>query len=433
MQSRSTFNSAHYSVFVMVLMSLRCLMTWTIMIMSNSAQAGVYLGTRRVGTLGYRDGNTWFDYEDREPSHPVFGQAFETDPNRRRNASGTVPEWFANLLPERDSGLRSLIAEELGRENPHDFLAITFLGEDLPGAIRVVSETNLADIPELAKRDESRQDYQIRFSLAGIQPKFSMRWEGKGLVLPMSGQGGDWIVKLPDRRFPNVPENEYAMLYWARLAGMDVPETSLFEGEQLSGLPAGMIGDEEVAFGIKRFDRSGETRIHQEDFAQVREVAPDLKYERATYSGIGRFIRVSCPDDIDEYIRRLAAMVIMGNLDAHLKNWTIRYPDGRAARLSPAYDFVSVSVYPEFHRQQLAFAINGGRFANQVLPANFQRFAQRSGIEADRVLAVVKSTVASLVDLWLQVKADCDVPEFIRDHIEQRLTNLPLIHALTDF
>ena len=411
---------------------IRCLMIRKIAIMSNSAQAGVYLGTRRVGTLGYRDGNTWFEYEDREPLHPVLGQAFETNPNRRRTASGTLPEWFANLLPERDSGLRLLIAQELGREHPHDFQVITFLGEDLPGAVRVVPETNLADIPELAKRDEDPQDYQIRFSLAGIQPKFSMRWEDKGLVLPMSGKGGDWIVKLPDRRFPSVPENEYAMLYWARLAGTDVPETKLFEGKQLHGLPSAMIGEDEVAFGIKRFDRSDGTRIHQEDFAQIREVAPDLKYENASYRGIGRFIRVVCPDDIDEYIRRLAAMVVMGNLDAHLKNWTIRYPDGRTARLSPAYDFVSVSAYPEFHRQQLAFAINGGRVATQITSDHFRWFAQHSGIAVERVLAVVKSTVDSLVDLWPQVKADCDVPAFIVAHIEQRLAELPLIRGMSD-
>lgn len=73
-----------------------------------------------------------------------------------------------------------------------------FLGEDLPGNVRVVPESDVAAIPDSGARfrDEAGQ---VRFSLAGVQAKFSMRWEGKGLVLPMSGQGGDWIVKLPDR------------------------------------------------------------------------------------------------------------------------------------------------------------------------------------------------------------------------------------------
>lgn len=393
----------------------------------SDAFAGVYLSQRRVGTLGYKDGNTWFDYEDRDPSHPVLGQGFESDPNRRRNASGRLPEWFANLLPEPESGLRNLIGQELGQTNPHDFRVITYLGDDLPGAVRVRPDIDLERIPELAKRNEARVDHQIRFSLAGIQPKFSMRREGKGMVLPASGQNGNWIVKLPDRRFPNVPQNEYGMLYWARLAGIDVPRIELFTGSQLSGLPEGVMAGDEIAFAIERFDRDGSNRIHQEDFAQVREVSPELKYDRATYSGLGRFIAAACPADVEEYIRRLTAMVVVGNLDAHLKNWTIRYPDERSPRLSPAYDIVSVSAYPEFRAEQLAFAINGGRLAKNVVLANFERFADRAGLDSEVVVGVVRNTIEALIETWPQVKADCMLPDFLQDHIEHRLKTLPII------
>jgi serine/threonine-protein kinase HipA len=399
------------------------------MLMPNSAQAGVYLDSRRVGTLYYLDGNTRFDYEDRDPMHPVLGQGFETFPDRPRNASGRLPEWFANLLPEEGSGLRQLIGRELGRDNPHEFQIITYIGEDLPGAVRVLPESDLARIPELAERPERSNDYQIRFSLAGVQEKFSMRWEGKGLVLPMSGQGGNWIVKLPDRRFAAVPENEFAMLHWARLAGIDVPETRLFRGYELSGLPSGVVHDDELAFGIERFDRGRDGRVHQEDFAQVREVSPELKYEQASYSGLARIILAACPEDFDEYVRRLAAIIVMGNVDAHLKNWTIRYPDTRTARLSPAYDFVCVTVYPDFRAQQLAFAINGARFANRVTVNNFRSLALRVGMDPDQVVHVARSTVDALVESWPQVKKDCPVPDFLMTHIEDRLTNLPFIRA----
>jgi serine/threonine-protein kinase HipA len=234
----------------------------------------------------------------------------------------------------------------------------------------------------------------------------------------MSGRDGNWIVKLPDRRFPDVPANEFAMLYWASLIGVDVPEIKLLRGSELHGLPPGMIGDDELAFGIERFDRSPSGRIHQEDFAQVREVSPENKYEQV------------CPEDIDEYIRRLICIVVMGNLDAHLKNWTIRYPDGRSARLSPAYDLVSISSYPEFRRQELAFAINGGHIADQVSPDNLRRFARSAGFETERVFDIAKSTVIALVDSWPQVKVDCDVPSLVEAHIDERLAKLPLIRFL---
>ena len=77
------------------------------------------------------------------------------------------------------------------------------------------------------------------FSLAGVQPKFSMRHDGKALALPATGKGGDWIVKLPDRRFPHVPENEYSMLTWAKRSGIDIPEIDLVWGSDLQEYPGG--------------------------------------------------------------------------------------------------------------------------------------------------------------------------------------------------
>ncbi|MGP3928976.1 type II toxin-antitoxin system HipA family toxin [Nonomuraea sp. KM88] len=395
--------------------------------MTDAATAGVFLGDRRVGTLGYRDGNTWFDYEDREPEHPVLGQAFEANPDKRRTASGSVPEWFANLLPEQGSGLRNLIGRELGRAHPHDFQVLMFLGDDLPGNVRVVPESDVPVIPEPAERSHDDGTGKVRFSLAGVQAKFSMRWEGKGLVLPMSGQGGDWIVKLPDRRFPEVLANEYSMLTWAKLAGIEVPEIRLVRGAELIGLPGGLVHPEETAFAVRRFDRPDGGRVHQEDFAQIREVAVASKYDRATYAGLAKFISVVCPQDLEEYVRRLTAIVVMGNLDAHLKNWTLRYPDGVTPRLSPAYDFVSVSAYDEFRAEELAFPVNGGKVARLITLDNFRSLARRAGIDASWIMGVVKDTATTLVETWPRVRAEEPVPPFVATHVQKRLRSLPLI------
>jgi HipA-like protein len=397
--------------------------------MPPNARAFVYLNARPVGILGYQDGNTWFQYEDLEPEHPVLGQAFEIDPERRRTASGGVPEWFANLLPERDSALRRMILRELHQRRIHDFALLTYLGEDLPGAVRVVAHGDLADLPEFPNDDTCIHDHPLRFSLAGVQPKFSMTYAGKGLVLPSTGQGGDWIVKLPDRRFEHVPENEYAMLSWARLAAISVPEIQLVSGGELHGLASGLVRSEEYALATRRFDRQGGKRIHQEDFAQVRETAVDKKYDQATYSGVGKIVKAVCPQDVDEYIRRLTAIVVMGNLDAHLKNWTLRYVDGRTAELSPAYDLVAVSAYPDFQDDQLAFSLGNARATSLVTMKNFLRVGEAMGLEADRVAEVVRTTLGRLADGWQQIKRDCPVSVFVASHIEQRLRTLPLMKS----
>lgn len=397
--------------------------------MLREATAGVYLRERRVGTLGYADGSTWFTYEDTAPDHPVLGQAFEADPFHRRTASGGVPEWFANLLPEPGSGLRELVARALGRRRLHDFPLIVHLGDDLPGAVRVRPEGDVHDIPELP--DEGHvHDHPLRFSLAGVQPKFSMRYEGKGLVLPVTGQGGNWIVKLPDRRFPHVPENEHAMLTWARLAGIDVPENHLVRGEELGGLPDGLVSPSEKALAIARFDRPAAGRVHQEDFAQVRETSAETKYDNTTYVGLGKIINALAPSDVDEFVRRLAAIVVMGNLDAHLKNWTFRYPDGHAPRLSPAYDLVAVSAYPEFKEDRLAFSLGGGSLARTITLNHFRRLAEGMTADADRCVQTVKTTVERLVTSWRQVRLDCPTPDFVAAHIEERLRKLPLVQEI---
>ncbi len=396
--------------------------------MPREATASVFLNYRRVGTLGYAEGNTWFSYEDTDPEHPVLGQAFEADPYHRRTASGGVPEWFANLLPEPGSGLRELVARDLGRKRLHDFPLLVHLGDDLPGAVRVRPEGNVHDLPELPDEDHTH-DHPLRFSLAGVQPKFSMRHEGKGLVLPVTGQGGNWIVKLPDRRFPHVPENEHAMLTWARLAGIDVPDNYLVRGEELGGLPDGLISPSEKALAIARFDRTPDGRIHQEDFAQVRETSVDTKYENTTYVGLGRIINALSSPDIEEFIRRLVAIVVMGNLDAHLKNWAFRYPDGRTPRLSPAYDLVAVSAYPEYRADHLAFSLGGGRLPHTITLNHFRRLAEGMATDADACVHTVKNTIERLAATWLQVRHDCPIPDFVDAHIDERLRELPLVQG----
>jgi serine/threonine-protein kinase HipA len=210
--------------------------------MSADAVAGVFVGDRRVGTLTFREQRTTFVYEDFAPDRPVFGQAFEDDPTRERSARIEVPAWFENLLPEYPSYLRDVIAERARVKPVRSLPLLLYLGEDLPGAVRVIPEADL-QLPaedvhgaDAAKADDA---VPLRFSLAGIQPKFSMLRVGRGMTLPASGRGGNWIVKTPDRRpgHDRVPENEHAMLAWARAAGITVVEHELLRPDDLSGLP----------------------------------------------------------------------------------------------------------------------------------------------------------------------------------------------------
>jgi serine/threonine-protein kinase HipA len=338
-----------------------------------------------------------------------------------------VPEWFANLLPEPGSGLRQLVATALGKKRIHDFVLLNHLGDDLPGAVRVAPDTPLDELPEHEASEAHRHEHALRFSLAGVQPKFSMRYEGKALVVPASGSGGDWIVKLPDQRFPSVPDNEFAMLRWAEHVGIEVPETRLVSGSEIKNLPDGLLVSGQSALAVRRFDRTTAGRVHQEDFAQVREVATDAKYDKANYEGIGRVIAAVCPPaDAIEYVRRLVAVVAMGNADAHLKNWTLRYPDGKNARLSPAYDLVCVTAYPRADHQ-LAFPLSGNSATELITLESFRGLAPALRLSSNLVADTVRETVEALATSWAEVKRSVPVPDFVATTIDDRLRSLPLL------
>src|SRR5208282_626440 len=127
-----------------------------------------------------------------------------------------VPPFFSNLLPE--GHLREYLAK-LADVNPErEFFLLAVLGADLPGALVITPlESDAGEDDghhDDADRDDDRhREAVMRFSLAGVQLKFSAVTEASGgLTVPAGGMGGSWIVKLPSARFARVPENEYAML-----------------------------------------------------------------------------------------------------------------------------------------------------------------------------------------------------------------------------
>jgi serine/threonine-protein kinase HipA len=116
----------------------------------------------------------------------------------------------------------------------------------------------------------------------------------------------------------------------------------------------------------------------------------------------------------------------MGNTDAHLKNWTLTYPDGHQARLSPAYDFVCVTCYGDFRNAGLAFHLGGEKNFGAIVPRHFQLLAASADLDDGHVLGVVDAAVHDLLDCWPRVRRESPAPEQILRHVDERLRTLPL-------
>lgn len=177
---------------------------------------------------------------------------------------------------------------------------------------------------------------------------------------------------------------------------------------------------------IVEFDRVGGRRIHQEDFAQIFGLLPYEK-ERGRAENVGRVIRRECPHDLDEYVRRLTACIVMGNTDEHLKNWSLQYPGGRQRQLSPAYDLVSVMSYESFRRDTLTLPFGEQPDTRHITLDHFRTFAETIGTDPDGVVGTVRQTVSAMADSWAAVRKSCPVPRFVVDHIDERLRGLPLV------
>ena len=253
----------------------------------------------------------------------------------------------------------------------------------------------------------------MRFSLAGVQLKFSAVLEASGgLTIPAHGVGGSWIVKLPSIRFPFVPENEYVMLELARAIGITVPEIRLVPVSEIRGLPEDAARMEGNALAVRRFDREGkQDRIHMEDFAQVFGLFPDDKYGHRSYANIAAVLRAEAGEDSTyEFVRRLAFSVAIGNGDMHLKNWSLLYPDSLHPVLSPAYDFVSTFVY--IPGDKLALNFGGNRGLNEITVNQVRRFADTAHLAVNPIWQIVREVIERTADTWISMdKKDLLPPE----------------------
>lgn len=370
----------------------------------------VYLNGILVGRLSENDGRVSFriaeDYRQL-PDRPVLSQWFEDDLARvYRGKRGELPVFFANLIPE--GPLRELIEESLQIGHGDDLALLEAVGGDLPGAVEIrpsIEENDFADEvdadePGASPPDAPLEDGLLRFSLAGVQLKFSVLRQDDKLTLPVQGQHGEWIVKIDSSRFPHVVENEIAMLEWARAAGFDVPECHLQPSTSLSPVLRAHAKPGERVLVIRRYDREGDRRIHQEDFAQVVGLPPELKYDHITYEQLARLVKeIAGPDAYFEFIRRLAFIVASGNTDAHLKNWSLVYPDGIHAALSPLYDQVCTIAWPEI-KPELALKLTGLKNLVQVDEGSFQRLAVKAGGEVGPTLTVLRESLERIALAW---------------------------------
>ena len=397
----------------------------------------VHLHGRRIGVITRTAGDRHaFAFEESylaDTSRPTLSLSLKSSSGGLIPAtchySTKLPPYFSNLLPE--GHLRTYLAKRAKVKPEREFYLLALLGSDLPGAVTIAPLEGAAgsggEVPmtDLAA-DGVHGDPLLRFSLAGVQLKFSAIAETTGaLTIPADGMGGAWIVKLPSSRFPAVPENEFVMLELARAIGIEVPATKLIPIDSLHGLPEGigLLGPQALA--VERFDRSADGRVHMEDFAQVFGIYPGDKYEKRSYANIAAVLAAEAgAEAVDDFVRRLVFSVAIGNADMHLKNWSLLYRDKHSPTLSPAYDYVATRVY--LPRDGLALSLGGTKSLDAISLEQLRRLSDTGGLSVGRAVRVARETLERTREEWATLPVRDILPQDLRVKIGEQVQRVAI-------
>lgn len=190
-----------------------------------------------------------------------------------------------------------------------------------------ISSINDSSMVELALQSVGR------LSISGVQAKLSVGFESSKIV--PSSKKQKYIVKAVVPQWQDMPQNENLIMSLAGEAGINTPPHGLLKNSR-----------NESFYIVKRFDRTGTgSRIHIEDFCQAGNVPRDMKYRKsAEFCGklvnkVTTFPKI----EIQKFFRLILFNFLVGNGDAHLKNYSFMYLKNRTV-LTPAYDLVSSSI-----------------------------------------------------------------------------------------
>ena len=337
----------------------------------------VYLYGERIGTLfpaGDNDYRLAYDPELVERVGPGRALLSNSLPARPEPYSAEATRAYVEgLLPEGPR--RHRLGRELDLDAADGYLLLAELGQDCPGAVSFVhageaprrpapeeiawlSEDELAELvkPPPPRLFSEECPQRMRFALPGLRHKLSLIRDepGRRWGWPEAGAPSTHVVKPETGEYPEYVANEMFCMTVCRQVGLPVAKASVAEiaGRRCLVSP--------------RYDRVGGEagrevqRVHSESFCQALGIPPVADPESAEAEAPGwtevrgLLSAVSRPDEVVNLLTAAFCNYILGNGDAHGKNFalidrdrtTLAAPE-RKWRLAPLADLTSTVVYDD--------------------------------------------------------------------------------------
>jgi serine/threonine-protein kinase HipA len=352
--------------------------------------------------------------------------------------NGRWPAYFSNLLPEAHN--RERLALERNCLPEDEFQLLAAAGHDLMGGLEVEPTPRNEDIPVSVRHWHTAMGLDVlepgfvempvpdAAAIPGVVTKFSAILDGRRYVVKRDGEAGSHIIKLPSSHHPDMAINEYFGFQMCDVLGLECAEASLVTPDEAE-LPEKVQNTFDFVLAVKRFDREAGRRVHMEEFAQAMNRMPKNKYGKDLISDYGLMLRlldqysVEPVRDVLEFLNRFVVFVLMGNVDAHLKNWALLYRDGISPQLSPLYDPLCVTSY--FDPNEPA-KYGHNRRIDELVRAftwdDLRELIRVGGIQRGEVLVRrVKETAKRALHEWPPLMEDDFFPDSMRVEIMERL------------
>jgi len=366
------------------------------------AELSVFLSGARVGTLERRGPSRYrFRYAAQalQSQWPdSHGLSVSLPPRERAFAPSESAPFFEGLLPE--GAIRKAVAEKFRLSEEDGFGLLEQLGADCAGAVVVLPSDQLPTPPPSVRSEPLGESALaaliedlprdplgvgggpdgVRLSLGGVQDKLILVGSpATGFVQPRGGAPSTCLLKPEHRRYPDLAANEAFCMRVAARVDLDMARTELMT-----------VGSTPCLY-VERFDRvrgeAGEAvRLHQEDICQALGILPAAKYEANGGPSIPQVVGLlrglrsrRAAIDVNSFVKAVLVNFLLGNGDAHGKNFALLYDPDAGIRLAPLYDVVSTAIYPDL-TSRMAMAIGGEDDPDRVSLGNWRELGRESGL-----------------------------------------------------
>lgn len=407
----------------------------------------VFFGKEFAGVLASTaDQGVVFSYDDSYRTNKSNSALSISMPlSKKEYSQKECLPFFSGLLPEGD--VKRRVSDFLHVSESSTLKLLQELGGECAGMISILpenkncsvqksyafnnenyelldDETLYGFIKNINVRPLLKAKKELRLSLAGAQEKLPLVYFDKKFYLPKSDAPSTHIVKPSgDGELSTLSINEFVCMKLAQSCGLNVPSVELKTINNTTFLLE------------ERYDRivnkKSIKRLHQEDFCQALGIMSDRKYQNDNGPDIAKIyslIQKECTIpllDTKEFLKYVIFNFIIGNCDAHGKNYSLLYEKG-SSKLSPIYDAICTLVYPSLTKK-MSMKIGKHYEILKVTKQDFVELATSINLKSSIVLKMLDETITNITNGFDKIRNEKSLAPYqdfldkLESHIKREL------------